>query len=895
MGAGDSMITELPSGLLTFLFTDIEGSTARWELSPDDMRAALQIHDAVLERCVSNSGGVVFKGTGDGVAAVFVSPQKAAESAIAIQRELQDTEWNGSEPLKVRIGLNIGECEPHRGDYFGPPVNRAARIMDVANGGQISISRNVVELVSGLDIEPAGAHQLRGIGTERLYMLRSAEINEDGRPFRSRVGSSTAVLPTPAQDLLGRDDDLKSVTKLARQQRAVTIVGPGGVGKTRFGIEAGWELDDYYDDGVVMCDLVAVDDDEAVADAIAEALGARVQPGLNLEESIVHFLEHRRVLVLIDGCEHVLATVRRIVQSILAVDGPAVLATSRELLGVDGEFVFELAPLIPETSGAELFKARAAERDARFAVGPGDDALIAEICAKVDGLPLGIELAAAWVRVLSLPQLSEQLEDRFRILSGTQRGGRQETLRDTIRWSFEQLDEQQAALFTQLSVFSGGFSLEAAEAVCADGFGTQLDLLDLVMALVDKSMVVTERGAGHIRFRMLSTLRQFGLEQVEDSGSGESVRAKHGDYFRTLAVSQGAMLLSDKEPEVWDLLGRDWANIRAAIDFFVDRDDIDAAVDITLALGWFSTFAMRFEGFAWAEELWAKVPEGHARAGSLLGMRAMGAYLTAHPTALSLAEQSLALDETDPTGLARASMAAHYLNNVHSAADSEALTGSWLEHLDGADDANRMWAEGFRVFHLATHDPQPEAAERAGALFDRACVTGSATMMAIAKWAQGLSVAVTDRDRAMTVWAEGLDAARSLNPRHLGVHLLNGLRLHFSASRDDLQPTLERCRDTLETALDQHYLAGASHLFGVTAIVLARADHAATGAQLLGAMQSNGHVPRGNAMRAISRSIETDLDQALAAGAGLSVNAAADIALTSLSNAINEAAEDPVS
>jgi len=884
------MNTDLPSGLLTFLFTDIEGSTSRWESSPDDMRSAMRIHDSLLDQCVEDGGGVVFKGTGDGIGAVFVSPQGAADTAVAIQRGLQESDWGGSEPLRVRIGLNIGEAEPHRQDYFGPPVNRAARVMDVANGGQIALANNVIDFVSGYDIVTAGAHQLRGIGTERLFTLRFDGAEEDIRPLRSRVSAARAVLPTPTQELIGRDEDLKTITKLVDEHRAVTLVGPGGIGKTRLSVAVAWELEDNYDDGVVMCDLAQVDDDDAVVDAIAEALGARLQPGLDLAESLVQFLEHRDVLLLIDGCEHVHATVRGLVTNILAIDGPTVLATSRERFAIDGEYVFDLDPLQAETSGAELFKQRALARDARFRVRSGDESLIAEICAKVDGLPLGIELAAAWVRVLSLDQLSEQLEDRLRLLSGAQWSGRHETLRDTIRWSYEQLDDDQAALFVQLSVFSGGFSLEAAEAVCGADGASRLDLLDLIMALVDKSMVVTQRGAGHIRFRMLSTLRQFGEEQLRVDGGDTALRDRHCEYFSGLAIAQSSMMLTDKEPEVWDTLGQDWANIRGALDHQVATGDIDAAVDLSLAVAWFSAFAMRFEGFAWAEELWPQISEDHPRAGSLLGMRAMGAYLTANPVSMSLAAKGLELDSADPTGLCRASMAAHYLNNVHSAEDSGTLTETWLTTLDGGDDVNRLWAEGFRVFHLATHDPQPEVTERAGALFDRACVSGSATEMAIARWAQGLATAVTDRSRAMHMWDEGVDAARSLNSRHLAVHLLTGLQIHFSAARDELAVALERCRSTLQTSIDQHYMAGTSHLFGVTAIVLARAGREAVGAQLLGAMQANGHVPRPNAMNAISGAIPDGLDEALSTGAGLSINAAAAIAIETLNDAIKEQA-----
>jgi predicted ATPase/class 3 adenylate cyclase len=881
-------MTDLPSGLLTFVFTDIEGSTSRWESGPDEMRRVLHRHDEILGQAISAGSGLIFKHTGDGVGAVFTSPQRAAAAAIEVQREIQKADWGPEGRLRVRIGIHVGEAEPERGDYYGPTVNRAARIMDVANGAQIATSRVVTELVSGFDIRPAGEHQLRGIGTERVFLLTADGLEQDPRPLRARVGSSAAQLPSPPHGIIGRDDEVATVRSLLADHRAVTVVGSGGVGKSRLVIEVGRSMQEGFGDGVVMCELAPVGDDDSVADAVAEALGARIQPGLDLEDSIANYLRHRDLLLVLDGCEHVIDSVRELVRRILAVDGPVVLATSREPIGLSGEQLYGLTPLDPATFGAALFAERAAERDAHFAARPGDDHLIREICAKVDGVPLAIELAAAWVRVLSLTQLSEQLEDRFRILRGGQHHGRQETLRDTIRWSYEQLDEREGQLFSRLSVFAGSFSLDAVEEVCSADLGSSLDLLDLVMALVDKSMVVTERGVGHIRFRMLGTLRQFGQEQLDAGGERDAVRHRHAAYFSDFAAAQAAAMFSAREPEVWDLLGRDWANIRSALETMLDDDDIDAAADLVVSLAWFAGFSMRFEALAWASELWPRIDDDHPRAGALLGMRALEAYFTADGDSVLLANRGLELDEVDAEGLCRATLAAVYLNNVHSAQDSAALTESWLKHSGEGGPANRLWAEGFRTFHLCVHDPTPEAADHVDALLALAATNGSATTMTIARWAQGLVTAISDRDRAMASWDQGLDAARSLNARHLGVHLLVGLQLHFAASHGELESTLQRCRDALQTALDQHYLAGTSHLFGVTAIVLSRADHAETGARLLGAMQANGHLPRANALRAINQAFGPETDRHLAEGGGMSIDDAAGLAIATLDRAIAE-------
>ncbi len=885
------MSITLPSGMLTIFFSDIEGSTPRWENAPSEMRRAMAHHDAVLDEVISAQGGVIFKHTGDGVGAVFTSPERAAEAALECQRQMQSDGWDGVERLKIRIGLHMGDCEPVRNDYFGPPVNRAARVMDIANGDQIAISGIVAGFLRNFDVHDMGEHQLKGIGTEHISLLQGDGLLADDRPLRSRVRSTSKPLPHQPHRLIGRDRELEEIAALLEAHRSVTMVGPGGVGKTRLSIDVGTRVSDQFPDGVAFCDLVPIADGAAVVDAVAEAVGARSQPGMTLAESIVNFLEDRKMLLIFDNCEHVASDVQALGHHILQTDGCRILATSREPIGLPAEQLYGVSPLDTAGAAVDLFVERAAERDHAFSPSAADLTVIAEICQRLDGVPLGIELAAAWVRMLSPAELLERLDDRFQVLRGGRSGGRHQTLRDTVLWSYEQLDEVQARLFDRLSVFAGGFSLDAVEAVCADDdLVHPSDVLDVLMALVDKSMVVSQRGVGHIRFGMLGTLRQFGQEQLDAGSESALFRKRHGHYFREFAIVQSALLISDKEAEVWELLDREWANLRAAFDSMLVVGEFEAAAEMLLPLGWFASMSMRFEAFVWVDDL-ATATDIMALpdAGSLWGMRALGAYFTVHPEALTLAEQGLAVDASDRFGYCRLAISAISLNNLHSAEVSDALTSAWLEHLtDDSPLASRMWAEGMRAFHLCSFGQMADAALPAQRLAALAARTDSATAHGVAHWAGGLVSAADDIGASSQQWKKGIDSARSLHAVHLVYHLIVGLILHFSAGRGEVKEVVAGCLDALEQANDQHYLAGTSHLFGVTAIALCRTGREGAGAQLLGAMEANGHFPRPNAIRAVDRALGEAAVAAKRPGRELSINEAAQMAM----NELRAAAED---
>lgn len=882
----------LPSGTVTFLMTDIEESSARWEIDAPAMRAAIAGHDAIVTDVVDAHGGVIVKHLGDGCWAAFGSAPAAVRAAIDFQQRIQTGPWQFGERLKVRIGLHTGTTEPTEGDYFGPVPNRAARVADLANGDQIVCSTSTAHLLEGIDLRSEGMHELRGIGVEEVFMILDGQVHTDQQPLRRALAPSS--LPRTHTSFVGRDHDIDTVqTFLTNGGSVVTLVGPGGVGKTRLAVEVGLQLREHFRAGIFFCDLAAISDPESLTEAVADAVGAKRQPGMDLVESIADYLIGRQALLVIDNCEHVHDAARTLVGRLQDVDSLRVLATSREPLHLMGEQIVAVSPLAPETFGAELFVQRARQSDPTFGSIEGDDVHLRELVQRIDGIPLAIELAAAWARVMTPEKMVARLADGVAMLHDDHRVARHVTLYDTVAWSYELLPRAEAALFDRMSVFAGGCTLEAVEAVCVDAEVVRADEVPrLVMALVDKSMIVSRSDGGERRFSMLETLRTFGRDQLDASSSGAKFRRRHADYFREFAVLQNERIFSPAEADAWRVLDGEWANLRTAFDELTSDQAIEAAAELVSALVWFATFSMRFELYEWATEL-LETPDIEQLSAytDLCGAAAFRAYFTVDGDVTELAARGLAASSSDKHGFCRTALAAVFLNNLHSAETSEALTSAWLAS-SPTEIGSRLWAEAFRTFHLCSQDPSPIAAQHAAATARIADETGSLTARGVAAWAEGQVVSLENLERGIDVWTEGLEWPRSLPGEHLVEQLLTGLILHFGVGRDDEVVALRRCQDALRRALDAHYLVGASHLLGPTAIALSRAGDAETGARLVGAMMGNGHLPRPNARRALERALGTkNLDPHFAPGAHLGVTSAVHIALDALEAAIALAGE----
>ncbi len=588
-----------PSGVVTLLFTDVEGSTRRWESDADVMRAALLAHDEVLRNAIEAHGGFLIKHTGDGVCAAFASPRAAVDAAVAAQRRLV---------LPVRMGIATGEAELRDGDYFGAVLNRAALVMAAGHGGQILLAESTAGLLSGIDLIALGPRRLRDLPTAvELFQVQAEGLRTDFPPLRA-LDASPGNLRPATTSFVGRDSEVAELRAAVKAHRVLTLTGVGGVGKTRLATEVAASLADEFLDGVWFFDLAAVTDPTAVPDAVAAVLGIIQQPGKTVTESVASALEGRVRLLVFDNCEHAVDSVADLVEAILAASATVtILATSREGLGVSDEQLWRV-PSLDVTSGIEsaavdLFVDRARNVVSDFSLAqPGEAHAVVEICRRLDGIPLAIELAASRMASMTASEVRDRLDQRFRLLVGSRRGlARHQTLRHAVAWSYDHLDDADKRLLERCSVFAGGFDLESACAVM--GSDDDFAVLDLLDALVRKSLLVADRSSGRTRFSMLETIRQFAEEQLAATGAATEARTAHARYFAGREADILNLWDSPRQCEAYDWFTVELANLRAAFRWAADQGDLDAAAAIATYAGLLGGLVHNYEPHAWAEEL----------------------------------------------------------------------------------------------------------------------------------------------------------------------------------------------------------------------------------------------------------------------------------------------------
>src|SRR5271170_6342720 len=518
-----------PSGVVTFLFTDVEGSTHRWEADADAMQMALAAHDEVLRGAIEARGGWLFKHTGDGVCAAFASPRSAVDAAVAAQRGLE---------LPVRMGIATGEAELRGGDYFGVVLNRVARVMAAGHGGQVLLVESTASLLGGVELLDLGQRRLRDLSTAvGVFQVLADGLPTAFPPLRT-LDATPGNLRPQFSSLIGRGPELAEVEAALRGHRLVTLTGVGGVGKTRLALELAGQLADKFPDGVWFFELASVGDPGAVPDAVASVLGITQQPGKSVTDSIATALEGRVRLLVFDNCEHVLAAAADLIEAIFAHSATVqILATSREGLAAVDEQVWPVPSLEVgagiESAAVTLFVERARSAAPRFSLAQADEEnAVVEICRRLDGIPLAIELAASRMASMTASEVRDRLDQRFRLLVGSRRGlERHQTLRHAVAWSYDHLDDAERTLLERCSVFAGGFDLQSACAVARFDDPDDYAVLDLLDALVRKSLLVADRSSGRTRFSMLETIRQFAEEQLVASGSATEVRTAHARYF----------------------------------------------------------------------------------------------------------------------------------------------------------------------------------------------------------------------------------------------------------------------------------------------------------------------------------------------------------------------------
>jgi len=587
------MTVAAPSGVVTFLFTDVEGSTRRWEADADGMRLALAAHDEVLRAAIEEHGGFLFKHTGDGVCAAFASPRSAVDAAVAAQRALE---------LPVRMGLATGEAELRGADYFGAVLNRAARVMAAGHGGQILLAESAAVLLSGVDLEDLGQRRLRDLPTAvGVFQVRAPGLPTGFPPLRA-LDATPGNLRPQTTSLVGRESELAEVHEAVKAHRLVTLTGVGGVGKTRLALEVAGHLADEFPDGVWLFELAAVTDPAAVPDAVAAVLGITQQPGMSVATSVASALEGRSRLLVFDNCVHVLDAAADLIEAILARSATVkILATSREGLRVADEQLWPVPSLDVlagvDSAAATLFMQRAAGVAPGISLAGAEAGAVVEICGRLDGIPLAIELAASRMQSMTVTELRDRLDDRFRLLVGSRRGlERHQTLRHAVGWSHDLLDDTEKTLLARCSVFAGGFDLSAACAV--GGCGDDLATLDVLDALVRKSLLVADRSSGRTRFSMLETIRQFAEEQLAARGVAEEVRAAHARYFAGRENDILALWDSPRQREAYDWFTMELANLRTAFRWAADQGDLDVAAPIAICAAWVGFQTENYEPIA---------------------------------------------------------------------------------------------------------------------------------------------------------------------------------------------------------------------------------------------------------------------------------------------------------
>ncbi len=603
----DLGLSGLPTGTVTLLLADVEGSTRLWETRPEEMSAAIARLDRAVTDAIAAHDGVrpVEQGEGDSFVIAFARASDAVACALALQRA-------PLAPIRLRIGVHTGEVRLRdEGNYIGPTINRTARLRDLGHGGQTVLSSTtgdlvVDELPPDAWLSELGAHTLRDLPRpERVMQLCHPDVRVDFPPLRTSESLTSHNLPVQLTSFVGRQAEMSSLREALAANRLVTLTGAGGVGKTRLAVHVAADMAGECGDGVWYVDLAPITHPDLVPITAARALGLPDQPGRSTIDTLTRFIGNRQMLLVLDNCEHLLdATAALVVVLVEACPRVRLLATSREPIGVAGEVSWRVPSLSLADEAIQLFTDRARRVRPDFSINDQTSAAVNEICTRLDGLPLAIELAAARVRALSPEDILDGLHDRFRLLTGGARTAvrRQQTLRASVDWSHTLLTEPERVLFRRLAVFLGGFDLDAAQAVAGGSDVQRYQVLDQLTLLVDKSLVLAETACGRTRYRLLETVRQYAQEKLDESGESEAVRTRHCDYYTSMAVLLDAPPTETGHEQLIEHAEEEMDNLRSAFGWSLEVGDAGRALELASSLQplWLSRNRAR-EGLAWLE------------------------------------------------------------------------------------------------------------------------------------------------------------------------------------------------------------------------------------------------------------------------------------------------------
>ncbi|MEM9202165.1 MAG: adenylate/guanylate cyclase domain-containing protein [Actinomycetota bacterium] len=824
-------------GTVTFLFTDIEGSTRRWEQDPDAMRVALRAHDETLASAIEQHAGWLFKHTGDGVVAAFGSAAAGISAAKDAQIALD---------LPVRMGLATGEVEHRDGDYFGPALNRAARVMDAGHGGQILVSQTTAGVAGEADLLDLGEHQLRDLsGPEQLFQVVGDGLHSSFPALRT-LDTVPGNLVVQESSFVGRDTELKQVAELVRAHRLVTLTGVGGVGKSRLAVRAGASLMEEFADGVWLVELAPIGDPASVADAVATTLRVTVQPGKSVTASIAESLAGRAILLILDNCEHVLDAAADLIEAVLGGSSTvSVLATSREGTQARGEHLWPVPTLDTRDAAAsaavELFVDRAQAVDPGFALDAPDDVeAVVEICRRLDGIALAIELAAARMVSMTPADVRNRLTDRFELLSGSRRGSeRHQTLRHAVQWSYDLLTSDEQVMLNSCGVFAGGFDIDAAVAVC--GRYSEYTTLDLLDSLVRKSLVTVSRVDGRVRYGMLETIRQFTEDQLaglEGGGMALAVRDRHARHFAAEAEAKWGIWEGPGMRHATDWVERELGNLRAGFQWAADRDNLEDAASIASHAAMIAFVIHHLEPVKWAEELIpAAEAAGIAQLARLYTAASGCTYTGRAEDAVRYAQAAAAFDPADaatfdPAWAAYREAAAHrYAGRIDR----------YLEicrNLVGGAELARVAGLGGTVIGLPLVGRSAEAAELADESLAAAIAHENPYWIAFAYLGGGLAVADADPLKALDLlrvgFAYAVDHRLPLYEAAIARELAG-----LEAEHGDLEQALRLFSSSLDAFHQAGNTTNLAYTFSSLTVFFARRSSYEAGATIYGVARSH--------------------------------------------------------
>jgi predicted ATPase/class 3 adenylate cyclase len=665
MRMGPMRRVELPVGVVTLLFSDIEGSTRLLREVGAAFEELLAEHDRVLRTVWSECGGVEVRNEGDAFFVAFADPARAVEAATAAQRALREQAWPAGSELRVRMGVHTGSPRVRDDDYWGVDVHYAARLCAAANGGQVLLSESTAALVD-VAVEDLGEHALKDFpSARRIFHLPTDGRGSEGFPLPRTLTTGRTNLPDQLSSFVGRERELLELRMLLAHSRLVTLTGPGGVGKTRLALRLGAELLDGSGGGVWFVDLAPVLDPRLVALTVAAGLRVPVPANREVLEALHEALGDRRLLVVLDNCEQVVESAAELVAGLLTrCPGVSVLATSREPLRFAGEQVYRVPPLstpqtsadpaeLAESEAVQLFLERAAEQRCRFALNAPNAPAIARVCRRLDGIPLAIELAAVRLRSMTIDDLDARLDHRFALLTGGSRtsGPRQRTLQALIDWSYRLLTDAERNALARLSVFAAsGFDLAAAEAVCGVAGASPFETLDHLDALVDKSLVQADDSSGTVRYRLLETVREYAAARLAERGEAEAANARlaHRDHYLTLAEMARPHLTGPDARQWHARLSAEHDNMRVALAESLHDADPEPGLRLATALAPF--WRARGHAIEGGRMLRAQLERAEARQPTLQRGYALHeasdlleCVLGDYPAAMTCAEEALAI------------------------------------------------------------------------------------------------------------------------------------------------------------------------------------------------------------------------------------------------------------